>query len=106
MSFSYEQLLTTADLAGVLRKSVHSVRHDLTRNPCSLPPRCVIPGAKRNLWRLQDVEAWLASHVEHTPPVPEVALLPARRRGRPTKMEQAARASNNNGEAHVPSQPI
>lgn len=89
-----EQLLTTDDIARILRKSVHSVRHDLTRNSRSLPPRCAIPGANRNLWRLQDVQNWLASHVEH-PPVEEklsVSPSPSRRRGRPTKIEQTARA--------------
>lgn len=89
-----EQLLTTDDIARILRKSVHSVRHDLTRNSRSLPPRCAIPGANRNLWRLQDVQDWLASHVEH-PPVegnPPVSPLPSRRRGRPTKVEQVSRA--------------
>lgn len=88
-----DQLLTTDDLARILRKSVHSVRHDLTRNSRSLPPRCAIPGANRNLWRLQDVQDWLASHVE-LPSVENlpVSPLPSRRRGRPTKVEQAARA--------------
>lgn len=82
------ELLTVEDLARILRKSVHTIRHDLTRNPRSLPPRCDLPGTNRNLWRRQDVEVWLAAHVVVTPPP---ATLPHRRRGAPTKAERIAR---------------
>jgi len=58
------KLLTTEDLALILCKSVSSVRQDITRNPSSLPPRIVIPGNKRGLWRPKDVETWLEAHVQ------------------------------------------
>lgn len=88
MSEPLPELLTTDDLARLLRKSVHTIRHDLTRNPRSLPPRCALPGTNRSLWRPQDVEAWLAAHVV-TPPPP--TTLPHRRRGAPTKAERIAK---------------
>lgn len=83
------KLFTTDDIARILRKSVHTVRHDLTRNPRSLPPRCALPGTNRNLWRPQDVEAWLASHV--AAPIPDAPQPVRRRRGAPTKAERAER---------------
>ena len=87
-----EQLLTTDDLARILRKSVHSIRHDLFRNKSSLPPLCALPGTNRNLWRPQDVEAWLASHV--VTPTPDPVPYPAKprsKRGAPTKAERVRR---------------
>lgn len=85
-------LIDVEQLATILHKSVSSIRSDNTRSPGLLPPRVKISGNKRLLWRLQDVEAWLARHVErpereiHTPKPPKVAF-PAKR-GRPTKVEQ------------------
>lgn len=90
MSASPSELLTTEDIARILRKSIHSIRHDLTRNPRCLPPRCAIPGANRNLWRAQDVESWLESFVV-APPPPPVPQQAKRRRGAPTKAERLAR---------------
>lgn len=84
-------LLTVDQLAECLHKSVASIRSDATRNPRSLPPICRLPGTKRLLWRVEDVERWLAEHVDGS-----VAQAPAgeslqKRRGRPTKAEQVAR---------------
>jgi hypothetical protein len=86
-------LLTVDQLAKCLHKSVASVRSDATRNPRSLPPICRLPGTKRLLWRVEDVEQWLAEHVDGL----AVAIgAPAYdqqrpRRGRPTKAEAVAR---------------
>lgn len=84
------ELLTTEDVARIIRKSIHSVRHDLKRNPLSLPPRCAIPGTNRNLWRPQDVEAWLESFVVTPAPFSQA---PKRKRGAPTKAERLSRES-------------
>jgi hypothetical protein len=89
---SMQALLTVDQLAGYLRKSVASIRSDATRNPQSLPPVCRLPGTKRLLWRVEDVESWLSAHVGSS----VVAIEPeqkaaAPRRGRPTKAEQMAR---------------
>ncbi|MEN1487355.1 DNA-binding protein, partial [Pseudomonas aeruginosa] len=56
-------LLTVADLAAYLHKSVTSIRSDVSRNPRPLPPICRLPGTKRLLWRVEDVEKWLEDHV-------------------------------------------
>lgn len=90
LSDSLSELLTTADLARILRKSVHSIRSDLVRNPRSLPPRCVIPGTNRILWRRQDVEAWLASHVVTPDLIPQLPKQ-KNKRGAPTKSERFRR---------------
>lgn len=82
-----DQLLTTEDLSRILRRSIHSIRHDLSRNPRSLPPLCAIPG-NRKLWRPVDVVTWLASLVVIPPdPVPYPAK-PRSKRGAPTKAER------------------
>lgn len=88
--FSLGELLVTDDLARILRKSVYSIRSDCARNPRSLPPQCVIPGTNRNLWRPQDVEAWLASHVVDQDPTPQPQKTKSKR-GAPTKAERLAK---------------
>lgn len=100
-----DSLLTVQDLAQILRKSIHSVRHDVNRNPRSLPPRVVLPGTQRLLWRSHDVEAWIASHIDASQTVPvaqSAAHLaeppPRRKRGRPSKAEQIAHAHREGGE--------
>lgn len=90
-----DSLLTVPDLAQILRKSIHSVRHDVNRNPTALPPLCLLPGTRRLLWRLADVEVWINAHVVAPAPTVPAAQLradqPRRRRGRPTKAESLAR---------------
>ena len=88
-----KSLLTVEQLSQYLHKSVASIRSDATRNPQSLPPICRLPSTKRLLWRLEDVEDWLAAHVEGLtrPAVPVCADDLRPRRGRPTKAEQVAR---------------
>jgi hypothetical protein len=97
-----QALLTVDQLAQCLRKSVASIRSDATRNPQSLPPVCRLPGTKRLLWRVEDVENWLGAHVSlvaaEAEREPEVA---ARRRGRPTKADQVAR-QRREGSGKVP----
>lgn len=85
-SFSYD------GLSVLLNRSIPSLQADKCRKPWTLPPACKIPGAKAPVWLLADVLEWLASHREPTvePPATEPA---PRRRGRPTKVEQARRAA-------------
>ena len=90
MSTLLSELLTTADLALILRKSIHSIRSDIIRNPCSLPPPCAIPGTNRNLWIPHIVEAWLASHVVAPDPIPQPPKTKSKR-GAPTKAERIAK---------------
>ena len=90
-----DKLITIEDLAPILRKSVHSVRNDLSRNPDALPPRCRLPGTLRNLWRLEDVSAWLASYViipgEAAPPRPARRASGLNKKGALTKAERLRR---------------
>ncbi|MBR8066553.1 DNA-binding protein [Burkholderia ambifaria] len=88
-----KELITVEQLSAYLHKSVASIRSDATRNPQSLPPICRLPSTKRLLWRVEDVERWLAAHVEgiSRPVSSVVAEDPRARRGRPTKAEQIAR---------------
>lgn len=89
---SMQALLTVDQLAECLRKSVASIRSDATRNPQSLPPVCRLPGTKRLLWRVEDVENWLSAHVgSAVVAIEPEQKLAAPRRGRPTKAEQIAR---------------
>ena len=87
-------LLTVEQLSSYIHKSVASIRSDATRNPASLPPICRLPGTKRLLWRIEDVEGWIAQHVHGKSAALSVqsARDDARpKRGRPTKAEQVAR---------------
>lgn len=102
-------LLTVEQLSSCLHKSVASIRSDSTRNPQSLPPICRLPGTKRLLWRIEDVEQWLAQHVaeEQGTPVPNACLQETvkPRRGRPTKAEQVAKQRLRSVTAAEPSYP-
>jgi len=92
-------LLTVEQLAEYIHKSSASIRSDATRNPQSLPPICRLPNTKRLLWRLEDVESWLAAHVSSPGTQDPAPLLPnagsepqpKTRPGRPTKAAQLAK---------------
>lgn len=86
-----QALLTVDQLSAFLQKTVTSIRSDVTRNPQSLPPICRLPGTKRLLWRVEDVEAWLAEYVVGCA-FPASAVEQERARpGRPTKAAQIAK---------------
>jgi hypothetical protein len=90
-------VLSVDQLAKLVHKSPASVRSDASRNPSALPPICRLPGNKRLLWRLEDVQAWLEKYVDRSPgvspyPVEVVDLTAARKRGRPRKTEPRSRA--------------
>lgn len=101
-----ENLLTVELLSLRIHKSVTSIRSDATRNPKSLPPICRLPGTKRLLWRLIDVEKWIAAHVVINPSdclshQPFCETQP--KRGRPTKREQFEnlhRTRHGRGDTH------
>lgn len=85
-------LLTVEQLSVYIQKSVASIRSDATRNPASLPPICRLPGTKRLLWRIEDVESWIAQHIHGDSGIVSPSDdADKRRRGRPTKAEQVAR---------------
>lgn len=93
-----QNLLSVEQLSQVLHKSVTSVRSDASRNPQALPPICRIPGNKRLLWRVEDVELWLFDHVRHQPyPTSAVPSPAIRKRGRPRNKEQASDVNRTSG---------
>lgn len=89
-----QALLTVDQLAEHLQKSAASIRSDATRNPQSLPPICRLPNTKRLLWRVEDVEQWIARHVAGNHDFVPSRIQPQpekRRRGRPTKAESVSK---------------
>jgi hypothetical protein len=86
-----QALLTIDELSSYLHKSVASIRSDVSRNPHALPPICRLPGTKRLLWRVEDVEMWLEKHVVVLDTMPPLVMTIAGRRGRPSKSEQVAK---------------
>ena len=59
-----EKLINIDELAEILRIKRATVRWYLSRNPNRLPPCVKVPGAKGALWRAQDIEKWIAEHVQ------------------------------------------
>lgn len=53
------RLLSVEELARMLALSPKTVRVDSSRRPHTLPPRFVIPDARRLAWRYKDVVAWM-----------------------------------------------
>jgi len=84
-------LLAVEQLSLIIHKSPASIRSDASRNPAALPPICRLPGNKRLLWRLEDVQVWLASFVQREPAsvLPVVDIHAPKKRGRPRKTAMA-----------------
>ncbi len=56
-----DNLLTTKDLAELLRTTPAAIRRRLERSSQSLPPAVHLTGSRLLYWRQSDVEAWLAA---------------------------------------------
>lgn len=92
-----KSLITIEELSLLINKSVTSIRSDRTRNPKALPPICKLPGTKRLLWRIEDVESWIQRHVildTDLSTIQPITLDIKPRRGRPTKADQISRANS------------
>ncbi|MBN8767084.1 MAG: hypothetical protein J0I76_12245 [Thiobacillus sp.] len=94
----FPPVLNVLQLAELIHKTPQSVLADRSRAPYRLPPACEPPGTKSPLWLLDDVLAWLAAHRQQPAAAPAAVIdrrvgEPPRRRGRPTKAEQARRAA-------------
>ncbi len=87
---SLEKLLTVDDLALILDRAPGTVKNQHSKNPSKLPPVCRIPGAKRLLWRREDVERWLQQHVVRLDVIAPVDPIVKRKPGRPRKSEKIA----------------
>src|SRR3546814_2856914 len=55
-----QQLTTIEELSEILRKTVGTIRADVSRNPKILPPILRVPGTRAI--HFVDVEAWIAKH--------------------------------------------
>lgn len=66
--------LNIEDLARVLKKSVATVKSDMTRRPASLPPPMgKMPQSQTLLWLEEDVLKWMRENAQppaHLDPVP------------------------------------
>jgi predicted DNA-binding transcriptional regulator AlpA len=58
------RLIDLQELASLLGRSTKTIRNDLQRRPEAVPPRLLLPSTRLLRWRLVDVTAWLAQHVE------------------------------------------
>jgi hypothetical protein len=87
VSETFATVLSVEQLAKIVHKSPSSIRSDASRNPGALPPICRIPGTKRLLWRIEDVQAWLAAHVEKSDIAHYAQIITAHKKGpgRPRK---------------------
>lgn len=80
------KLLTMADLARRLGRSVHTIANDRSRRPHALPPAISVEGTRYIRWREETVEAWLAANERPACPPPEkTEKVKQTRRGRPPK---------------------
>ena len=75
--------------ARICQQSRATFLSNRARAPWRVPPACTAPGSHRPVWIIADVLDWLRKHQEKPAAQPE----PKRRRGRPTKTEQAALAA-------------
>ena len=82
-------------LAALIGRKTTTIRADLSRRPWTLPP--AIRVGKRAIWLVDSVLSWLKQHEQIVEPPAQAAIIStqnaARRRGRPTKAEQLARAA-------------
>lgn len=89
--------LTVEDLAKRWHKSEHTIRSDASRAPGALPPICRLPGQKRLLWRVADVEAYESGYVVIPSCMPTAPPI-SRPRGRPPGTTTSAMRRRRNAE--------
>ena len=85
-------MLTLEELAAFLKRPKNTLLNDRARNPAALPPAFKIPGTRHILFRVQDIEAWVAAGLVGADErsVEPKSLMPTppaigKRRGRPRK---------------------
>lgn len=50
------------ELALLLKRSVSTVAAEVSKAPHKLPPRLRLPGSRKVLWLVSDVEKWINEH--------------------------------------------
>jgi hypothetical protein len=53
------QLIGPSELGKALGRSTMMIKVDASRRPLTLPPRFVIPGQRKLMWRVVDVREWM-----------------------------------------------
>ncbi|WP_284617466.1 hypothetical protein [Aquabacterium humicola] len=53
------QTLGSSELGQLIGRTQKSIKVDCFRRPHTLPPRFVIPGTRKMLWRVSDVKRWM-----------------------------------------------
>lgn len=51
--------LGPSELGKIIGRATKTIKLDATRRPETLPPRFVVPGTRKLLWRVVDVRAWM-----------------------------------------------
>lgn len=57
--FDELQTIGPDKLAALIGRSQKSIKADCFRRPHTLPPRFIIPGTRKLLWRMKDVRDWM-----------------------------------------------
>lgn len=99
-AFSHaQQVIGLDELSQLLHKNAATIIADRSRAPYRVPPSCEPPGSRTPLWIVEDVLNWLRSYqrpatLAPAPTAPRAeATDQPRKRGRPSKAEQARRAA-------------
>lgn len=53
------QTIGPSDLGKLIGRSTKTVKVDASRRPDTLPPRFIVPGTRKLLWRVADVRKWM-----------------------------------------------
>lgn len=78
------QTIDASELGKIIGRATATIRKDCTRRPDTLPPRVVIPGSRKLLWRVDDVRAWLQALADLEQERRAAAVVASRRAGTAT----------------------
>lgn len=54
-----DTLIDASELGKLIGRSTTTVKIDVSRRPETLPPRFIIPGTRKVMWRVKDVREWM-----------------------------------------------
>ena len=58
------QLIGLKELAKMLDRKLSTLQVDVTRRPDTLPPKVILPGSRRVVFKKVDVQKWIDDHTE------------------------------------------